>query len=105
MRDNPKTLEEKIADAAQKLEQDKANLQRLKAQQTEQERKADAKRKILVGAIVLKKCEDNAEIKEEVWKWLDASLFENRDRVVFGLPLQEEKPAGKAEASKQIHAA
>ena len=101
----PKTLEEKIAEAAQKLEQDKARLQQLKSQQTAAERKADAKRKILVGAVVLKKCEVNAEIKEEVWKWLDSSLYDNRDRAAFGLPLKEAKPANEAEAGKQSHAA
>ena len=97
---NRKTLTQQIADTEKRVSQEKARLKQLAAKQTAAQRKADTQKKIVVGAVVLKKCESNAEIKAAVWDWLHHSLFDNRDRAAFDLPLTETL-ARQAESSNQ----
>lgn len=71
-------------------------LRQLKAQQAmsdarrrvldaRRERKADTRRKILVGAIVLAKVEQGLVPRAELKSWLDAGLTRPDDRALFGL--------------------
>ena len=92
---NRKTLAQQIAATEQRVSQEKASLKQLAARQAAAQRKADTQKKIIVGAVVLKKCETNEEIKTEVWDWLNSSLFENRDRAAFNLPLTEHPPTSQ----------
>ena len=60
---------------------------RLQHRQKKEARAIDTRRKILVGAIVLKKAETDAELVAKLRQWLDESLTEERNRALFpGLP-------------------
>jgi hypothetical protein len=48
-------------------------------------RKADTRRKILVGAIVLAKVDQGAMPQNQLREWLDASPHRSDDRELFGL--------------------
>ena len=50
------------------------------------ERKTDTRRKILVGAMMLKLSDQHSETKEFILKKLDAFLEHPRDRALFDLP-------------------
>jgi len=51
-------------------------------------RKADTRKKILIGAIVLARIEQGRLPKAEVNAWLDGALTRRDDRALFDLPLQ-----------------
>jgi hypothetical protein len=75
-----KRLEEKEA----KL---KAEMSRVKARASQEERKKDTRRKILLGSLVLgQKAKREAAWWADWLKYLDAFLEKDRDRELFGLP-------------------
>ena len=87
-------LDDRIATLSGKLKQLKAQQQqaaaRQKALESKRTRRADTRRKILVGAIVLAKL-DQAQLH----RWLDESLTRADDRALFGLLSHDElAPAG-----------
>ena len=70
-------------------------LQRLTNLERVKERKLDTRRKILVGALVFKKCKDNDEAWDKFVEWSDmnSELKRDNDRALFGLaPLEPEGP-------------
>lgn len=82
-------LDERIATLQQRLQQLKAQQQRIAARQrtldARRERKADTRRKILVGAVVMAKI-DSGEINRTVlYHWLDEALTRSDDRELFDL--------------------
>lgn len=82
------SLDQKIEIQTEKLKQLKAQKQAIEARekkrQSEQQRKNDTRRKILLGSYLLKKMQ-NDENKEKILADLDKYLTENRDRILFGL--------------------
>jgi len=77
------TLEEKLKGLklrAQRIEQ------RKKAIEGKRERKADTRRKILLGAVVLAKVEQKVMDEKLLRGWLDEALTRADDRALFGLP-------------------
>jgi hypothetical protein len=74
----------------QKLEERHRRLQeqieRAKAAEAVQERKRDARRKILVGAIVLGLVERGEWPRERLLEKLDEHLTRKKDRALFDLP-------------------
>ena len=83
----------KLADRIDVLEQ---RLRHLKAQQqrsetrrraieSQRERKADTRRKILIGAIVLARIDQGRLERSEVHAWLDEALIREDDRTLFNL--------------------
>ena len=81
---------------AEQIEKLQERLRRLKARQAvvearrralegRRERKADTRRKILVGAIVLAKVEQGAMPECQLRAWLDTALHRADDRGLFGL--------------------
>ena len=82
-----KTKSEKLAELQQKEAQIKAQIQALKARDSEEERKRDTRRKILIGGVVLSKVKRGEWGKEKLNALLDNELKANRDRELFGLPL------------------
>lgn len=82
-----KTKAEKLAELQQKEAQIKAQIQALKARDSEEERKRDTRRKILIGGVVLSKVKRGEWGKEKLQALLDNELKANRDRELFGLPL------------------
>jgi len=83
-------LDDKIEDMQEKLKQLKALKQkqeaRAKAEKSKAERKADARRKILLGAWVIDAMK-KGEMKEPVVKgYLNKFLVKDTERALFGLP-------------------
>ena len=80
------TLEQKIAKQEERLKQLKAQKQAVIAREkkkiSDQQRKDDTRRKILLGSLMLKKMEDDAE-KTKILADLNEYLKENRDRKLF----------------------
>lgn len=80
-------------------QQEKIKLQILKEKQksTNQKRKDDTRRKVLIGTAILAEMKTDIELDERVQKLLADSLVHDRDRELFGLPLSESKePSSKA---------
>ncbi len=63
-----------------------ARTQRVRSRLSARERKIDTRRKILVGAMMLKLADQNPETKEFILKHLDDFLDHPRDRELFDLP-------------------
>lgn len=76
----------------QRLNEKKARLQaqfqKVAGRERAEERKADTRKKILAGAVVLKACETDTVLKEKVWGLMEQNLTMNKDRTVFGFPLR-----------------
>lgn len=83
------TLEKRIQEQTEKLNQLRAQKQkaqnRLRAKEREQKRKDDTRRKILIGACMMKLAEDNPEANDRILRQLDRFLTEERDRKLFQL--------------------
>lgn len=73
-----------------------AQFQKVAGREKAEERKADTRRKVLAGAVVLKACETDATLKEKVWGLMEKNLTMNKDRAVFGFPLRPESPSSKS---------
>lgn len=82
-----RTLEERLEYEEQKAREQERKIRRLKAQVREQKRKEATRRKILLGAVVMARMEENARLKEAVQQWLDEDLTRPIDRALFGLDL------------------
>lgn len=82
-------LEKRIQEQTEKLNQLRAQKQkaqnRLRAKEREQKRKDDTRRKILIGACMMKLAEDNPEANDRMLRQLDRFLTEERDRKLFQL--------------------
>ena len=82
------SLEQKIAKQEERLKQLKAQKQAVLAREkkklSDQQRKDDTRRKILLGSYLLKKMEDEAN-KEKILADLNEYLTEDRDRKLFNL--------------------
>jgi hypothetical protein len=80
---------EKIALLEEKLRQLKAREQAVEARrrslESRRSRKADTRRKILVGAIVLAKVERGEISATDLRSWLEAALTRADDRGLFGM--------------------
>ena len=81
-------LDQKIAKQEERLKQLKAQKQAVLAREkkklSDQQRKDDTRRKILLGSYLLKKMEDEAN-KEKILADLNEYLTEDRDRKLFNL--------------------
>lgn len=63
---------------------------RKRAKEREQQRKDDTRRKILIGACMLKITEENQENHDKLMLQLDRYLTDNRDRLLFDLKIINE---------------
>jgi hypothetical protein len=79
----------KIAELEEKLRHLKAREQAVEARRRTLEsrrlRKADTRRKILVGAIVLARVERGEISQTDLRRWLEGALTRSDDRELFGL--------------------
>ena len=86
-------LDEKIKKQQERLKQLKAQKQALEAKEkkriAEQQRKEDTRKKILLGAYLLKKMGESEVNNQRILAELDEYLVEPRDRALFGLSLGE----------------
>jgi hypothetical protein len=88
-----KTREERLQTLLEKRAEIDARLERLRSLEAIQKRKLDTRKKILLGAVLLKELNQNDELRELVMeKLLPRELKAPRDRAVFGLPPLEPGP-------------
>ena len=82
-------LDEQILTLQERLAQLKLRQQRVEARQhaiaAVRERKADMRRKILVGMVVLEKMQHSEADRRQVLAWLEQTLTRPADRALFGL--------------------
>lgn len=76
----PNRIDERIQELEERIGQQKNLLDRLKARKAEADRKADTRRKILAGAVILKKAQKDPAFAAQLNAWLDAELTAQRDR-------------------------
>ncbi|MGR3604014.1 hypothetical protein [Sulfitobacter sp.] len=80
-------VDDRIAAMEKKMEQDRNRLRDLKAQATKQERKDDARRKLLYGAAYLAGLETLSEdARRRSLARVEAHITRPKDRVFLGLP-------------------
>jgi hypothetical protein len=94
-----RTEETPVKDTVQKLELKmqamKRKLEEARARESRLERKADTKRKVLLGAMLKAWMESDEAMKATVHARLDKYLTRNSDRRYFGLNmLKTDKPDG-----------
>lgn len=82
-------LNDRIANTELRLKLLKARQQRIEARrksiEVNRQRKADTRRKILIGAVVLAKIERNEFRQEQLDRMLNEALTRPDDRALFGL--------------------
>ena len=83
-------LDERINDLETKLKALKVRQQRIEARaralNRSRERKADTRRKILIGATILARIDRHELDHADLEAWLDAHLTRDDDRALFELP-------------------
>lgn len=88
-------IEDKIATLETKLKQAKAMKQKIdarkRAEASKVQRAQDTRRKILIGALVMKSMESDNETNQRMLARLDKYLTSENDRALFALP--DIKPA------------
>ncbi len=77
--------QDKIKELEQKKKQLEARIQKLKSAESAKKRKEDTRRKILLGAMVMKLIDNGYWSKEEIYQQLDEFLDKDLDRQLFGL--------------------
>jgi len=86
-------LDEQISTLQDRLQQLKLRQQRIEARReavkAQRERKAETRRKILVGGIVLGKLNEGLLDSQQLRGWLDQALTRADDRELFGLPAKD----------------
>ena len=81
-----KKRDEKIAKLELKKQQIANRIARLRAIESVKARKLDTRRKILAGAWVLHRADQDPELHEGLLQGLDEFLIHSRDRALFALP-------------------
>lgn len=76
-------IDQRIEAEREKLAQQKALVDHLRAQKAKRDRKNLTRKKILIGAVVLNKAQRDPEFKKQLMEWLDKALVEKRDRSLF----------------------
>jgi len=84
-----KTLEEKIKESEEKLQQmklKKAQIERAaKLKETKKQRAEDTRKKILIGSYFLSKMKEDQSMKEKIESAMDKYLERSDDRKLFSL--------------------
>ena len=87
-------LDDQISTLQERLQQLKLRQQRSDARKRAleqvRERKADTRRRFLIGGVIQAKLTDGTLERERLNTWLDESLTRAEDRALFGLPPLEQ---------------
>ena len=95
------TRVEKLKKLAEKKREINDEIDRLRAEEAQVERKHDARRKILVGSLVLAMVERGEWPRERLLEKLDGYLTRDHDRALFDLaPAQPAPPAAPGRAGR-----
>lgn len=87
-----RTKNERLAELLEKERRLKEQIARIESQQKAKDRKADTRRKILIGSAVLSKVKAGRWSEQQLRDLVDSELTADRDRVLFDLPPKE--PSG-----------
>lgn len=77
---------EKLKEKKRQLE---AKIRKIEAVETQKKRKDDTRRKIIIGSLVLAEAESDPKLRKWLDGVIDRKLINDRDRELFGLPLQK----------------
>ena len=80
-----RSRQNRIKELEQKKKQLEARIQKLKAAESAKKRKEDTRKKILLGAMVIKLIDNGYWSKEEIYQQPDEFLDKDLDRQLFGL--------------------
>jgi len=84
-------LDDQISTLQERLKQLKLRQQRSDARKraldAQRERKAETRRKFLVGAVILELAAKGGLDRGQLTAWLDAALSRREDRILFDLPV------------------
>lgn len=83
-----KSRTERIADLQSKQQQLQARLQSLQQAEKSEARKREDKKRILIGACIMKRIELGHMTQEDVNKWMDDFLTRPYERELFGLAVK-----------------
>lgn len=91
-------VDNQIAATERKIEQQRNRLRDLKAQATKQERKDDARRKLLYGAAYLAGLQRLSEdARRRSLERVEAHITRPKDRVFLGLPIDDDSDQASRE--------
>jgi hypothetical protein len=97
-------IETALKAARQKLEQERAKLERLEARKKATESKAnrarDTRRKILLGSVILSKVSRGEWTQTQLLQLADEGLTRPDDRALFGLPPLPDPPGPKSSTTR-----
>ncbi len=94
-------IEKRIADAAEKLRQDRNRLKQLQARKTALNRKDRTRRLIVIGAVIAAKAEKEEEFRACLTQWLDEGVVADRDRALFDMAHQRQEQEHQQETGQQ----
>ncbi len=86
-----KTDTEKLAEVQARIEALKARAAKIEGRQKAQERKAETRRKVLAGAMILHHRQTDEKARSWVDRKLDEFLERDQDRALFGLSPRPKK--------------
>ena len=99
-------LDTQISTLEEKLKQLKLRQQRIEARrksiESKRERKADTRRKILIGAIVQAKVKQKIMDEKLLRGWLDEALTRSDDRALIDLPPRAATPRSHSKAAPRL---
>lgn len=78
-------IEKRIADAAEKLRQDRNRLKQLQARKNALTRKDRTRQLIVIGAVIAAKADKEEEFRACLMQWLSDGITAERDRALFDL--------------------
>lgn len=91
------TAEERLVKLEEQRARLNAEISRVKARASANERKRDTRRKVLAGAMVLGQIEQGTFPKDKFLSQLDEYLERDSDRELFGLPAKAKKANSSTE--------
>jgi outer membrane PBP1 activator LpoA protein len=101
-------LDEQISTLQERLKQLKVRQQRIdvrkRALEMQRERKAETRRQILVGTLVMAMAESGELDPDQLRGWLESGLTRAADRVLFDLPPLDAGPESTLGSSPQTSA-
>lgn len=89
---------DRLTKLEERKKQIEAQIQQIKARHSQRQRKADTRRKILVGSYYLERAERENRM-EELKRAMDRYLTRNLDRALFDLPPLPEPDSAPAQES------
>lgn len=94
-------MTKRLEQLLKKREELNAQIQEIKARETQEKRKEDTRKKILLGALMIEMMERGELDSDKIRKRLDGFLTRELDRKLFDLPTQGESQASEVTAKSK----